>query len=222
MVSGAPTRQGTWRLIGRLESPYVRRVAVSMRLLGIGFSLEPISVFRGFEEFAAINPVVKAPTLVAPDGTVLMDSTLMLEHLELLLPPERRLTPQDPSSHLRHHRMLGVALAAVEKTVQLVYERKRRPKDRQHAEWSGRVTRQAGEAYRLLEELLLPEARWNFGDGPMQADITAAIAWRFSAHAFPGLLQADRHPALAALSRRAESLPAFAGLPVEGHGPVPT
>ncbi|MGO2458410.1 glutathione S-transferase N-terminal domain-containing protein [Vibrio casei] len=52
------------QLIGMLDSPYVRRVAICLKLLEIEFEHHAISVFRGFEQFKAINPVVKAPTLV--------------------------------------------------------------------------------------------------------------------------------------------------------------
>ena len=44
-------------------------------------------MFRNFDEFQAINPVVKAPTLVTDDGAVLMDSTLILDHIERLADP---------------------------------------------------------------------------------------------------------------------------------------
>ena len=37
------------KLIGMLDSPYVRRVAISMQLLGLRFEHESVSVFRGFE-----------------------------------------------------------------------------------------------------------------------------------------------------------------------------
>ena len=60
------------RLIGMLDSPYVRRVAVALDLLGIGFEHESVSVFRDYERFAAINPVVKAPSLVTDEGVVEM------------------------------------------------------------------------------------------------------------------------------------------------------
>ena len=73
------------RLIGMLDSPYVRRVAISLRLMELPFSHEALSVFRNYDAFAAINPVVKAPTFVTDDGVVLMDSALMLEYLERLL-----------------------------------------------------------------------------------------------------------------------------------------
>jgi len=72
------------RLIGMLDSPYVRRVAISLQLLGLGFEHRPASVFRAFDEFHAINPIVKAPTLVCDDGTVLMDSGLILDYAQAL------------------------------------------------------------------------------------------------------------------------------------------
>ena len=65
------------KLIGMLDSPYVRRVAISLQLLGLRFEHQSLSVFRGFDSSSSINPVVKAPTLVCDDGTVLMDSTLI-------------------------------------------------------------------------------------------------------------------------------------------------
>jgi glutathione S-transferase len=57
------------KLIGMLDSPYVRRVAISLQLLGLKFEHQSLSVFRGFDEFRLTNPVVKAPTLVCGDGT---------------------------------------------------------------------------------------------------------------------------------------------------------
>ncbi|WP_236269837.1 glutathione S-transferase N-terminal domain-containing protein, partial [Pseudomonas lactis] len=77
------------KLVGMLDSPYVRRVAVSLELYGVDFVHEPLSVFSTYAEFAQINPVVKAPTLVLDDGTVLMDSSLILDYLEALAPPTK-------------------------------------------------------------------------------------------------------------------------------------
>ena len=115
------------KLIGMLDSPYVRRVAVSLQLLDVPFEHQSLSVFRTFDQFRQINPVVKAPTLVTGDGTVLMDSTLILQYAETLAPPDRRLTPSDPAALLRSLRVLGLALAACDKGVQIVYERNVRP-----------------------------------------------------------------------------------------------
>ena len=66
-------------LIGMLDSPYVRRVAITLKLMGLPFEHRSVSVFRHVDEFRRINPVVKAPTFVCDDGTVLMDSTLIVD-----------------------------------------------------------------------------------------------------------------------------------------------
>jgi glutathione S-transferase len=91
------------KLVGMLDSPYVRRVAISIQLLGLRFEHQSLSVFRTFSEFQKINPVVKAPTLVCDDGEVLMDSTLILQYAEALAHP-RTLMPSD----LRELRMRSI------------------------------------------------------------------------------------------------------------------
>jgi glutathione S-transferase len=97
------------QLIGMLDSPYVRRVAVSLKVLGVAFDLDQVSVFRHFDKFASINPVVKAPTFITDDGVVLMDSNLILEHIAEIAP--RRLMPPDRAGHERALRQIGLALA---------------------------------------------------------------------------------------------------------------
>src|ERR1700756_1249005 len=84
---------GFMKLIGMLDSPYVRRVAISLELYGVAFEHQSLSVFSTFDEFSRINPVVKAPTLVLDDGTMLMDSGLILEYLEALAPAAKKLLP---------------------------------------------------------------------------------------------------------------------------------
>ncbi|HEX7435248.1 MAG TPA: glutathione S-transferase, partial [Caldimonas sp.] len=111
------------KLIGMLDSPYVRRVAISFQLLGLPFAHRSVSVFRAFEEFQRINPVVKAPTLVCDDGEVLMDSTLILDYAEALAAPRKSLMPSGVSARQHALRRIGLALAACEKSVQIVYER---------------------------------------------------------------------------------------------------
>lgn len=39
------------QLIGMLDSPYVRRVAISLQLLGVRFEHRSLSVFRTFAQF---------------------------------------------------------------------------------------------------------------------------------------------------------------------------
>src|SRR3546814_20210219 len=107
------------KLIGMLDSPYVRRVAISAKCLGVALEHESVSVFRHFEQFQRINPVVKAPTLVLDDGNVLMDSTLIIDYLEALAEPGKSLMPSDIGERLRSLQLIGLELAACEKSVQM-------------------------------------------------------------------------------------------------------
>lgn len=197
------------RLIGKLDSPYVRRVAISLRLLDLPFSHEPLSVFSTFDAFAEINPVVKAPSLVTGHGLVLMESSLILEHAERLAAPALRLAPADVQAHARAQRIIGLALAACEKTVQIVYEHSLRPPEKQHQPWLDRIHGQLAAAYRLLEGEVKDVDNWIFAERPFQADITSAVAFRFTRDKLPDALVPEMHPALAALSARAEATDAF-------------
>ncbi len=205
------------RLIGMLDSPYVRRVAVALHLMEVPFAHEAVSVFRDFDAFAAGNPVVKAPTLVTDDGTVLMDSTLILLFTEHLAAQDRRLVPTDADTRLRSLHASGLALAACEKTMQIAYELNLRPADKRHRPWLERVGAQLREAYRLLDDAV-PAEGWTGPGRPAQGDIDAAAAWRFTCEVLAGQAEGDipdpaRHPRLAALARRAETLPAFRAVP---------
>src|SRR5688500_5322556 len=130
------------KLWGMLDSPYVRRVAISLDVFGIEFEHVPLSVFSTFEAFARINPVVKAPTLSLDDGTVLMDSTLIIDYFEATSAPAAKLLPQQPQALGTALRTVGLALAACEKAVQVVYEHKLRPAQKLHQPWVERITRQ--------------------------------------------------------------------------------
>lgn len=202
-------------LIGMLDSPYVRRVAISLKTMGIPFDHRPLSVFGDFETFASINAVVKAPTLVADDGTVLLESSLILEYLERAAQPEQRLAPSSQADFLLSQRLIGLALAACEKSVQIVYEQNLRPAEKQHQPWLDRVERQLLSAYALLEDEFQGADGWRFGDRPMQADITVAVAWRFTQSVLADRVSASGHPNLVKLSRRAEALPEFVSFPNE-------
>lgn len=204
------------RLIGMLDSPYVRRVAISLTLLDLPYVHEPLSVFRHYDAFAAINPVVKAPTLVTDDGIVLMDSSLILEHAERLADPRLSLAPIDLATHAHAQRIVGLALAACEKAVQIVYERELRPVEKQHQPWIDRVRGQLLAAYGLLEAEAAGHAGWLAGERPLQADISTAVAWTFSRNLVPDIVRDDDFPHLAAFAARAEALPAFRATPHDG------
>jgi len=201
------------QLIGMLDSPYVRRTAICLKLLGLAYEHRSLSVFRTFDEFSAINPIVKAPTLVTDDGTVLMDSTLILQYLETLVDPMRRLVPVDPVEHLRALRLTGLALAACEKSVQLVYERELRPSEKRHAPWTDRVHNQLRAAFQALEFELAHKPVLATPDGIGEHGVTIAVAWRFHQMMVPEIDFGADFPEVARFSAQAETLPAFLETP---------
>ncbi|MDB5439622.1 MAG: glutathione S-transferase [Caulobacteraceae bacterium] len=203
------------RLIGMLDSPYVRRVAISLKVMGIPFEHEPTSVIREYDAFSTVNPVVKAPTLVLDTGVVLMDSTLILENLEYLTLRGRRLRSPDPRHWPHELRTLGLALAACEKTVQIVYEQNLRPPEKRHQPWFDRLCGQLTAAYETLEAELPARPRWSSSEDLTQGDLTTAVAWRFTQHIAATAFPAERYPHLTAHSVRAEALPAFLSTPLE-------
>lgn len=203
------------QLIGMLDSPYVRRVAISMKLMGLPFEHRSLSVFRHYAEFRKINPLVKAPTLICDNGEILMDSTLIIDYVEGLVAESKRLMPAGDKSRRAALKNLGIALVACEKTVQRYYELTLRPIEKQHTPWLERVTEQTQAAFDELEISVGFAHPWLHGERLHQDDLTIAVAWRFARFVASDALATSRYPALAAFSDRAEALPEFVSTPLE-------
>ncbi len=204
-------------LIGLLDSPFVRRVAITMQVLGIDYRHRPLSIFESFEEFRTVHPLVKAPTLICDDGEMLVDSTLIIDYLESLVGLEKSLMPRDPSARRTALQQIGEALVAMEKVIQLVDEKTQRPADVQHEPWINRLEQQVISAAGLMEasvEAAIENGnQWLSGTDPMQADITTAVAWNFIQRVKSSTVQSAEHPYLIEYSERAEALPAFLACP---------
>ena len=195
------------KLYGMLDSPFVRRVAISLATKQLPFEHNALSVFSTFNDFSKINPVVKAPTLVLDDGTYLIDSTLILNYLD-----------QQHSGNLgffklsaTEYQLLGLGLVLAEKAVQYVYESELRPTEKQVSQWKERVLLQAHQAcqqlnqHPLLQQLESPTLN--------QANITVAIAWRFVQEKFPALFPIDKYPQLHTLMLKLEQTEVFQRYP---------
>ena len=200
------------KLIGMLDSPYVRRVAISLQLLGLRFEHQSVSVFRTFSAFQQINPVVKAPTLLCDDGEVLMDSSLILEYAEARARP-RTLLPSGLQELQHDLRLTGLALAACEKSAQIVYERGLRPAEKVHQPWIDRVSGQLLAAYGALEQELARRPIEADRSTIRQAGVSVAVAWHFTQQLLSQVVPASEHAHLVAFSAAAETLPEFMAAP---------
>lgn len=206
------------RLIGMLDSPYVRRAAIALRLLEIPFEHDPLSVFSTFDQFSRINPVVKAPTLVCDDGAVLMDSGLIVDYAEALA--GRSLWPADLASRTRALRTTGLALAACEKVMQIYYEHNLRPAA--HAPWLERVHQQLLAALTSLDAEIARHPPAADEKTLAQDGLVAAIAWRFMQIKLVTPVADAQCPALAAHAARVEALPSFLATPADERVDVST
>ncbi|MBZ7517273.1 glutathione S-transferase family protein [Klebsiella grimontii] len=175
------------KLIGMMDSPYVRRVAISLELYGVEFESHPLSVFSSFDAFSRINPAVKAPTLLLDNGIRLMDSSLILAYFEGQASPARKLLPVDPLAQASDLQTLGFILAAGEKAVQNVYEHNLRPAEKQHNPWIERITIQ----------LLAACSEWNTllenrpaAAVPDQVAVTSTVIWTFIQSMIPHVVHA--------------------------------
>lgn len=196
-------------LIGQYDSPFVRRVAIAMRLYGLAFEHRPWSTFGDADLIAPFNPLRRVPTLVLDNGEALLESTAILDYLDELVGPERAMIA-DRGAERRHAlRICALSTGLADKAVSLVYERVLR-KDRQSQIWVERCHRQIGDVLDVLEKerAAIASPFWS-GVRVGHADITLACALRFTGEAHPQLLDAARHPALADHAARCEALEVF-------------
>lgn len=201
------------KLIGLFDSPYVRRVAVSMRLQGFAFEHVALSVFRHIDEMRKINPLVKVPMLVLDNGEKLIESSFILDYLDGEVAPEQRLIPASGTARRQIQQHCAIALIAAEKAVQIVYETKLRPAEFTYQSWADRCTVQMHDAFALLEAQ--PVSPVLSGAPITQADVTSAVALGFARFMHPTQFPPDRYPRLQQLSAYCETLPAFLETPLE-------
>ena len=201
------------QLIGMLDSPYVRRVAIALIIAKTPFIHRPISLFRHIDQFSKFNPLLKAPTLITDDGVVLMDSSLILDYLAAVDSGIAALTPSKAPQRLEALRATGLALTVMEKAVQRHYERMLRPTEKQHEPWVDRVMGQLSAGLSAMDAEL-PGSGWISGELGL-ADITVACAFGFTHALLADVVETSRYPNLGAFCARAEALPPFRAAPPE-------
>jgi glutathione S-transferase len=196
-------------LIGQYDSPFVRRVAVALRLYGMAYEHRPWSVFGNAEEIARYNPLRRVPTLVTDDGEALIESAAILDWLDETAGPERALIA--PSGPERRAVLKACALASgmADKAVSLVYEQV--VHGRGTPVWVERCQTQIAGVLNALEASRGTGAWW-FGERMTHADIAVACALRFVGEALPGVFDAARWPKLANHARACEAHEAFSGV----------
>jgi glutathione S-transferase len=195
-------------LVGQYDSPYVRRVAISLTHLALPFTRNGLSVFGDASAMRQINPLGRVPSLILDDGEVLVDSGAILDHLDEVAGAARALVPAKGAERRHALQIMAIATGATDKAIAIGYEHMLRPANLIHPPWIERNRVQLQSAIAALETLA-PERGW-FGGGPlMQPDITVAAALAYVRFRAPIAGEMPPHPKLERLSAAAEAMPAF-------------
>jgi glutathione S-transferase len=198
-------------LIGMFDSPFVRRVAVSMKLLAIPFEHADWSVGRDFDRIRQHSALGRVPALVLDDGEVLTESAMILDHLDDSVGHERALLPPSGKARRDALRLMALSIGAAEKGRDQIYERVFRPQARQYDVWVARLQTQMHGALGELERCCSARdaGQWLVGNTMSQADITATCGYTFLNEALPAAGIEKRYQYLARAAARCEEQPAF-------------
>jgi len=194
-------------LIGQFDSPFVRRVAISMRLMDVPFEHYPWSVFGDAEKIARYNPLMRVPTLVLEGGEALLESAAILDALEDM--SDVAMMPLDSGDRRKALRVCALATGIADKAVSLAYETIIH--NRATPAWVERCLSQIAGALGQLElSRNAHTTEWWFGENIGFADVTVACVLRFLGDAHPGMFDlSEGWPLLAAHAARCEAMPVF-------------
>lgn len=195
-------------LIGMLDSPFVRRVAIALELYGFEYENLALRTVGDAERFAEYSPLRRAPTLKLPNGELLFDSHLILAHLDEQVDPGRVLLPREPKARLLARQVIAIAAGIADKSVDGVYEKVFHPSVARSPIWLQRIESQLQDSALWLEGVA-PAIDYLHGTALSHADIIVGTALCFAREAHPDWLKFDRSPRLKAWLDRLDALPVF-------------
>ena len=132
-------------------SPFVRKVRIATRLLGLDSKVEETSVALDdpADNIRVQNPLGKIPALILEDGTCYYDSRVILEYLDHLA-GGGRIIPREPKPRFDALCMQALCDGILDACVLQVYENRYRPPEMKVASW---LERQADKVARGLAAL---------------------------------------------------------------------
>jgi glutathione S-transferase len=195
-------------LIGQYDSPYVRRVAITLRTYDLAYEHRSWSVWGDADKIAAHNPLRRVPTLLLPDGTALVETYAIIDAVDEMVPAERALLPRSGPVRRDGMRIAALASGLADKAASLMYEPMFRAQPSES--WMARCRSQIADTLRVLEaDRAARSSGYWLGSSLSHADVAFACALRFTREAHPTLFDPARHQALEAHARTCEALPAF-------------
>src|SRR5258708_8642889 len=137
-------------LIGQYDSPFVRRVAIALRLYELPFEHQPWSTFGDADKIAPYNPLRRVPTLALHSGEVVIESTAILDYLDEWVGPGKAMIAARGPDRRHALKICALATGFADKAVSLLYERVLRKKGSKI--WVERCEAQIGGVLAGLEK----------------------------------------------------------------------
>ncbi len=207
-------------LIGMFDSPFVRRVAVTMHFLNMPFEHHNWSVGKDFELIRRYNPLGRVPTLVLDDGETLIESAAILDFLDEHAGPERALLPRAGRARRLALQYMSIASGVAEKGVLQIYENAFRPAEKRHEPWVERCRVQMHAGLNELEKhTKVCKEDWLLSARITQADITLACVYRFLNEALLARAASRQYPALDNFCARLEVFKEFRAVSISAFSP---
>lgn len=194
-------------LVGQYDSPFTRRVAVTLHHYHMPFTRNTLSVFRDVKDMQKINPLVRVPALILEGGETLIDSAAIIDHLDEVAGPARALTPAHGPERRKVLHAVALAMGACEKAVSIFFERHFHAGKSLSKEWESRCLSQLRAALEKLEADC--GSPWFIDSHMSQADISTGCMIGYLKLRVPETFPVNKYPKLHALSLHCETREEF-------------
>lgn len=202
------------KLYGSLTSPFVRKVRAFAMERGVPFEMVVEDPWQITPRLIGLNPAGKVPVLELDDGSLLVESLLIIEYIDTRGDPAAALIPSGTArweALLWHARAQALIEAAVARLLET-----RRPPERQMPEKIAREEARFAEVLGFMERTL-PQTPWLAGDTISLGDIMMGVALRYAAFRYPHDWESG-HPRLAARLRTLQERPSIRETEPPGFG----
>jgi glutathione S-transferase len=194
-------------LIGQYDSPFVRRVAVTLQLYKLAYDHRPWSAVGDTDKIAELNPLIRVPTLVTNEGMAVTDSGTIVQLLDHMAGFSAFLSRNWPQQG-EVLRLAGFASGVADKAVALIYEKAFH--QGVVPTWHERLRRQVAETLAMLDrERAASTTPWLFGERLSHADVMIGTMFCFLREALGAEIDLEPYKALKKHSKACDALPEF-------------
>lgn len=208
-------------LIGQYDSPFVRRVAVTLHTYRMEFERQPWSVFKNIGQVRLYNPLVRVPVLLLDDKEALSDSTAIIDYLdEEAGRKSRALIPESGPERRKVMQLTVLAHGVAEKVVQLFFDRYFHKEADRDTTFEKRCIDQIETGLEALDAAC--KEHWFFGDRMSHADVMTGCMLGHLQLRAPDLMPHTKYKKLRAFGQRCELNKGFSAARIGENETVPS